>query len=165
MPYDMLGLTEVDLSNAPKRWSAERCRTSLTKVMAALMVSQHAVVTPHRHDNHNFFSMQAEPEPQDLSPHYQESYEAHKHCKNFFGIISLCPHVLIHLLDMQRCMTGAVYCMDAMVRYTESLHCVVSADVLASCTPLAVACVSDLITASSFVVSWQMQCVSSCECM
>lgn len=39
MHFDMSGLTEVDLSNAPKRWSEERCRSSLAKVMGALKVA------------------------------------------------------------------------------------------------------------------------------
>ena len=38
MPYDVAGLTEVDLSHAPKRWSEERCKSSLAKVMNALKV-------------------------------------------------------------------------------------------------------------------------------
>ena len=38
MPYDVDGLTEVDLSHAPKRWSEERCKSSLAKVMNALKV-------------------------------------------------------------------------------------------------------------------------------
>ena len=39
LPYNLAGLAEVTLDHAPKRWSAERCRNSLAKVMSALQVT------------------------------------------------------------------------------------------------------------------------------
>ena len=39
MSFDMTGLEAVSLENAPKRWSSERCRNCLAKVVGALKVS------------------------------------------------------------------------------------------------------------------------------
>ena len=39
LAYDMADLEEVNLQNAPKRWSNERCRNCLAKVVGVLKVS------------------------------------------------------------------------------------------------------------------------------
>ena len=39
LAYDMSGLEAVNLQNAPKRWSLDRCRNCLAKVMEQLKVS------------------------------------------------------------------------------------------------------------------------------
>ena len=47
LPYDMSGLEGVSLQNAPKRWSSERCRNCLAKVMAVLKVTRPLLRTHH----------------------------------------------------------------------------------------------------------------------
>ena len=39
LAYDLSSLAEASLDHAPKRWSGDRCRNSLAKVMAALQVT------------------------------------------------------------------------------------------------------------------------------
>ena len=47
LPYSLAGLAEVNLDHAPKRWSAERCRNSLAKVMSALQVTCSVIKRHH----------------------------------------------------------------------------------------------------------------------
>ena len=47
LAYSLQGLEEVNLSAAPQRWSHERCRNCLAKVMACLKVLlSHAPLSP-----------------------------------------------------------------------------------------------------------------------